>query len=233
MEMISHAIDTGQGVDVLDKLMGLQERWEANQARKAFDIAMSEAKSELGTIRKNREVDFTSSKGRTNYRHEDLAGIAKQVDPILSRHGLSYRYRTEQMDGGMVKVTCIVSHRDGFSEENSLSAGRDESGNKNNIQAVGSTVTYLQRYTLKAALGLAVSNDDDAQASVQSDPISEAQYEELRELIDETGANTRAFCEHLKVPALADLPAARFDAAKKALLAKKAKAAKDAEGGTE
>ena len=49
-------------------------------------------------------------------------------------------------------MTCVVSHRLGHSEENTLTAGRDESGNKNNIQAVGSTITYLQRYTLKAAL---------------------------------------------------------------------------------
>lgn len=60
-----------------------------------------------------------------------------------------------------VTVTCIISHRDGHFEENTLSAGRDESGNKNSIQAVGSTLTYLQRMTLKASLGLAASDDDD------------------------------------------------------------------------
>lgn len=165
MEILSSAVERGADVLVLEKLLGLQERWEHNQARKAFDEAMSAARAEIPTITKSREVDFTTAKGRTNYRYEDLASIADAVKPVLARHGLSYRFRTSSKPNEPVTVTCIVSHRLGYSEENTLSAARDESGNKNSIQAIGSAVTYLQRYTLKAALGLAVSNDDDGQAA--------------------------------------------------------------------
>lgn len=168
MEMLDRAVSNGASIETLEKLMGLQERWEKNTARKAFDEAMAAARAELPIIIKNREVDFTSAKGRTNYVYEDLASIAKAVDPILARHGLAYRFRTSQ-DGGSVTVTCVISHRGGYSEENSLSAGRDESGNKNSIQAVGSAVTYLQRYTLKAALGLSATKDDDAAASKEEE----------------------------------------------------------------
>ena len=160
MQLLDQAVSKGAQVETLERLLALQERWEKNQAKKAFDSAMADAKSELPTIFKNREVDFTSQKGRTNYRYEDLAGIAEKVEPILAKNGLSFRYRT-QNNATAVTVTCVVSHRDGHSEENSLSAGLDISGNKNSIQAIGSTVTYLQRYTLKAALGLSASNDDD------------------------------------------------------------------------
>jgi hypothetical protein len=67
-------------------------------------------------------------------------------------------------------VTCIIAHSAGYSEENSLSAPFDPSGNKNPLQAIGSAQTYLQRYTLKAALGLAAAKDDDARSvSTQSD----------------------------------------------------------------
>lgn len=160
-DMISKALEQGSGVEVLTQLMGLQERYDATQARKAFDEAMSRAKAELPIIGKNNEVDFTGKTGiRTNYQYEDLAGIAKIVDPILSSHGLSYRFRTAQ-DATSITVTCVISHRDGHSEENGLTASADNSGNKNSIQAIASTVTYLERYTLKAGLGLAVSNDDD------------------------------------------------------------------------
>ena len=55
-------------------------------------------------------------------------------------------------------MTCVLSHRDGHFEETTLTAGRDDSGKKNAIQQVGSTITYLQRYTLKAALGLAAAS---------------------------------------------------------------------------
>lgn len=161
MEMLDRAVSNGASIETLEKLMGLQERWETNNARKAFDAAMSAAKADIPIIVKNRAVDFTTAKGRTNYVYEDMAAIAAAVDPILAKNGLSYRFRTSQ-DAGGVTVTCVISHRDGHSEENSLSAARDDSGNKNSIQGIGSTVTYLQRYTLKAALGLSVSKDNDA-----------------------------------------------------------------------
>lgn len=151
-------------LDKLERMLAVKERMEAQSARIAFANALSSARAEIPPIIKDATVDFTSNKGRTHYRHETLAGIAKQIDPILSKHGLSYRFRTEQGQGG-VKVTCIVQHSHGHCEETSLSGAPDQSGNKNGFQAVGSAVTYLQRYTLKAALGLSAEIDDDAQAS--------------------------------------------------------------------
>jgi hypothetical protein len=154
-------VQGGQSLDIIDKLMNLQERWEANQGRKAFDQAIAAAKADIRPVIKNKVVDFTNKAGqRTHYQYEDLAEIARTVDPILGAHGLSYRYRTKQ-DGNRVSVTCVVSHKDGYSEETSLSAANDESGNKNSIQSIGSAITFLQRYTLKAALGLAATVDVD------------------------------------------------------------------------
>jgi hypothetical protein len=42
-----------------------------------------------------------------------------------------------------------------------MSAGADSTGNKNNIQSIGSTRTYLQRYTLVGALGLSTADEDN------------------------------------------------------------------------
>lgn len=164
LELIQRAVQSGAQVEVMEKLLGLQERWEKNEARKAFDSAIPKAKSEMPVIRKGNLVDFTTARGRTTYQYEDLASIAQTIDPILSKHGLSYRWRTNS-DAKSVTVTCILSHQAGYSEENTLAAPHDLTGNKNAIQAVGSAVTYLQRYTLKAALGLAAAADDDARSS--------------------------------------------------------------------
>jgi hypothetical protein len=50
----------------------------------------------------------------------------------------------------------------GHSEEGAVLEGApDTSGSKNSIQAVGSTVSYLERYTLLAATGLAAKDQDD------------------------------------------------------------------------
>lgn len=224
MELLKQAI-AGGNVEIAEKMMGLQERWEKNNARKAFDAAMANAKAKIPVINKNRKVDFTSAKGRTSYKHEDMAEIARTVDPLLTEQGLSYRYRTS-VEGSNVTVTCIISHRLGHSEETTLSAGRDETGNKNSIQAVGSTVTYLQRYTLKAALGLAASDDDDGKAAaktaakaeaVDDKPITPEQAKALIELVDASGVGGKRFCEKYGLEKVGDLPAKSLAEATKAL----------------
>lgn len=204
MDMIDRALSTGADPSTLEKLLALQERWEANQGRKAFDEAMASAKAEIPTIRKNRTVDFTSQKGRTHYKHEDLAEIAATVNPILGKYGLSYRFKTTNAPNEPITVTCIITHRQGYFEETALSGPRDDSGNKNAIQQVGSTLTYLQRMTLKAALGLAAAEDDDGAKSddQHSDPISQEQVSRVLALIEETGTDIERFCKYLGIESI-------------------------------
>lgn len=212
-DMLSQALTSGAGVDVIEKLMALRDRQEATMARRAFDEALAAAKAEIPVITKNRTVDFTSTRGRTNYAHEDLGEIARTVDPILGKFGLSYRFRvkTEQ---GQVNVTCIVAHRDGHFEETTLSAGHDQSGNKNSIQAVGSTITYLQRYTLKAALGLAASSDDDGRThgrTAEDDALITAeQRDTLLKMIEATETDIARFCAYMKVESVPDIKLSEF-----------------------
>lgn len=151
-------------LDKLERMLAMKERIDAQNARVSFARALAQARAEIPPIIKDATVDFTSAKGKTHYQHETLAGIAKAIDPVLSKFGLSYRFRTGQGQGG-VTVTCIIQHSDGHAEETSLAGAPDQSGNKNGFQAVGSAVTYLQRYTLKAALGLSAEVDDDGQAA--------------------------------------------------------------------
>ena len=219
LAMIERAISTNSvSLDKLEKLLEMQERYEAREARKAFDRAIADAKSEIPPIIKNRRVKFKSKNGGsdTDYRHEDLAGIAAVVDPILTKHGLSYRYRSKQHDGGLIEITCVLSHRDGYSEETSLKAGRDDSGNKNNFQAVGSAATYLQRYTLKLALGLASAHDDDAQDADGGDEpaetISGDQFAELNMKIEEAGLDPSVVEKAERLTTLHELPVDRFAA---------------------
>jgi hypothetical protein len=227
MQMAYQLISRGADIGAVKEMLAVSKELAADNARRAFDAALSAAKAEIPPILKNRAVDFVGKTGiRTNYRHEDLGEIARTVDPILARHGLSYRFRTEQQDGGGIRVTCVVGHRDGHSENNSLTAGRDESGNKNNIQAVGSTITYLQRYTLKAALGLAASNDDDGRSAGgsmadETSSITTEQRDEILALISETSTDVALFCKYFKIDAVPDLPSSKFTAAKARLVAKK------------
>lgn len=214
MDMLNRAVESGAGLEMVEKLMNLQERWETGQARKAFDRAIAAAKAKITPIQRN-------AKGHNDKRYADFAAIAKVVDPILSKHGLSYRFRTAQ--GERISVTCILSHEDGHSEETTLSGPADASGSKNAIQAIGSTLTYLQRYSLVQMLGLAASNDDDGKAAADGGVISDDQAAELIALADEVGADKRAFCEYFKIDGIAMMAAKDFDRAKIALNKKRAK----------
>lgn len=189
MEMINRALDRGATIEVMTKLMDLQERWEKNQARKAFDNAIADAKAEIKPITKNR-------KGHNDKRYADFAAYAMAIDPIISKHGLSYRFRTTQDD--KIKVTCILSHRDGYYEENSLVGPADTTGSKNAIQAIGSTLTYLQRYSLIQALGLAADDDDDGRAGGISGLISEEQAASIQASIVEIDIDLPGFMTWLK-----------------------------------
>jgi hypothetical protein len=227
LDMLNRAVLAGADIAMIEKLMALHERWDANQARKAYDNAMAAAKAEIPNISKNREVDFISPKGRTHYRHEDLGEIAKAVNPVLARHGLFYRFRTSSPVNEPITVTCVVSHRDGYFEENTLCAGRDDSGNKNAIQAIGSTVTYLQRMTLKAALGLAASNDDDGKAAGDGEKITAQQAEEIADKCAAVadGFDT-SFCNYFGIDQISDLAAKDYQRAIIAIGKKKGTTAK-------
>ncbi len=164
-DILKQAVMSGATVDVMERLLALQERWEASQARKAFDNAMASVREDLPQIVKTQSVNYQGTKGRVNYRYEDLSAVTEALTPVLAKHGLSFRWRTNSDSKDAVSVTCVVSHRDGHAEETTLSANHDHSGMKNDIQAIGSAVTYLQRYTLKAALGIAAANDDDGRTA--------------------------------------------------------------------
>lgn len=156
MNIISIAIAQNADVDKLTKLLELQERWDANQAKKAYDAAMAKFKADPPSISKNKHVKF----GQTEYDHATLDHVCEVLTPALSAVGISHKWAVDQ-NGPEIAVSCILTHEMGHSEKTTLRANPDNSGSKNPIQAIGSSVNYLQRYTLLAATGMAAGVDDD------------------------------------------------------------------------
>ncbi len=160
-DLLRIAVESGADLDRLERLMALQERWEAGEARKAFVQAMTEFKAEPLEILKRKRVSFETRDGETtSYKHAELSDVAEVVVPAMARHGLSHRWDVKQ-ESGRIIVTCTVTHRAGHSESVTLDAAPDASGKKNAIQQVASAITYMQRYTLLAITGLATKDDGD------------------------------------------------------------------------
>ena len=229
--MIANAArDPAVDIEKFERLMALRERVSQADARRSFYAALARAKGEFGPILKTRVVEYEHSdgQGRTNYRYEELADVGAVVDPILSKHGLSYRHKTVQ-DGVKIKVTCILSHEDGYSEENSLEGEADKSGKKNPNQAIASTVTYLQRYTLKEAVGVGAARDDDGAGGAPEDPVIEPDdVAYIEQLIRDTDADVAKFLEYVRAPSIAEMRLSQFKLGVARLNDKKRKAASGA-----
>lgn len=150
----------GGSPEQLDKMMDLQDRWDQKQARKAYVEAMTEFKKTAIVITKDKHVSFRTDKGITEYNHATLGNVVETTIRELAEYGISHAWDPKRV-GDRVVVTCTLTHRMGHSESVTLEAPLDTSGGKNNIQAMGSAVSYLERYTLLAITGLSTKEMDD------------------------------------------------------------------------
>lgn len=172
MSLIQLAVSQNADIEKLEKLMQLQMRWEENEARKAFVVAMNAFKTNPPEIAKNKKVSYGTGDKAVGYDYATLDQVCTQVTRGLSEHGITHRWKIQQQDG-RIRVTCILTHAAGHSEETTLEGSADTSGAKNSIQAIGSSVTYLERYSLLAATGLAVKNaDNDGAGTWESLPFA-------------------------------------------------------------
>lgn len=162
-DLVRYALDNGADIDKLEKLMAMQIQWEEREAKKAYVVAMADFKKNPPEIVKTKLVEFSG----TSYKHATLGDVAKAVIEALARHGFSHRWDVTQPGDGRIIVKCVITHEMGHSETNNMESGADNSGKKNSIQAVASAITYMQRYTLLAAVGLATvdESDDDGAGS--------------------------------------------------------------------
>lgn len=232
VQMIAIAArDPQTDVAKLNALYDLMARRKADQAKAAFNAAISLAKGEIGPVFKNRRVKFTSAKGTTDYRHEDFAEVSRTVDQALSRHGLSYRFRSEQPAANRLRITCIIAHAEGHSEETVLEGPNDDSGNKNGLQQIGSAGTYLQRMTLKLALGLSASEDDDGRAAGEAIPakMNDEDLAIINKAIADTNTNVEQFLDFLQADSIETLNEVQWRIAMNWLAQKQARAKKQAE----
>lgn len=172
MNLIHMAIHSSLDIDSIEKLCKIQDQIDSKSARKAFFCSLSRFQSQLPVIHKKGEASFEYRNGssRVAYTYAKIEDIAKAVNPLLFENGLSYRY--EQMnEQQVVTVACIVTHKDGHEERTEMSGFADQSGKKNHIQQISSTISYLRRYTLTGALGITVSDEDDDTQRLQEQQI--------------------------------------------------------------
>lgn len=187
--MILAAIGQGaQGADLerVEKMLELQEKWEKREAEKAFNKAFAAFRGEDLSVLKDRARTAGPLSGQ---KYATLHAFVKATKSALSKHGLGVRWSVTRDEPEWIEVTCILKHEQGHCETVAMGGPPDTGPARNALQARHSTVSYLERYTLKAICGLAEEDDDDdgsggAKEGLLSTWTDQVNATETREALD-------------------------------------------------
>jgi len=163
----------------VQQALDLQKQYDKHEAEKAYHAAMAVFRSQVSNV-------VNDSKGH-NSTYASLGAVTRAVTPALTANGFNFKWTDEQDHANStITVTCHVTHAQGHSEKTSLTSNYETSGNKNDIQAIASAKSYLNRYTLSGLLGLATEDDDGRGAHSEPVPLlSENQESQILDLLSE------------------------------------------------
>lgn len=213
--LLQLALEKGTNVEQLERLIALHERVSNRNAAIEFAEAMAKFQADCPPITHSKKAKITtSSGGGYEYTYAELDAIARAVNPILARHGLSYSWDTSINEKGWLHCTCTVRHINGHVAPPANFSLPTDSNNPGMSaqQKVASATTFAKRQSLIAALGITTSDDDydGGGASVDPRPISAKQLQEIEELVTDAQPDLPKFLAHLGVEDLKQLPASRY-----------------------
>lgn len=230
LDVIARAArDPSVDIDKMERLIAMQERVQDRQAVVAFNSALADLQPGLPVIGERGGIKDRNGNIQSTYAlWED---VNEAIRPLLAEHGFALRFKVERKED-QISVTGILSHREGHSEETTLTLPTDGSGSKNAVQAVGSSTSYGKRYTAFALLNItSTGEDDDGRKGGEEHSISVKQYDDLQKLIISTQSDTGKFLDYLvnarrlrPDQSLDELPSQHFQFAKDCLMLKAGKA---------
>jgi hypothetical protein len=214
-------------IDKMERLLQMQERILARNAEAAYNTALAQMQNELPVIDEKGVIRNKSGGIQSHYAEfEDINEVCK---PIMQKYGFAISFRTAFKDGEVV-VTGVLTHEQGHREESSCSLPADASGNKNNVQGWGSSMSYGKRYMMNALLNITTRGQDndgrgsgseggnDERRAPQSTGggsfATEAQLGLIRKKCEIAGVKPDDFLKHFGIAELAHLP---FDRVNEAL----------------
>jgi len=183
----------------------------------AFCAAMATAQGQISNITKG----AVNPHFRSNY--SDLASIRAGIHEVLAKNGLFVMHKLVTVERGL-EVRTTVGHAGGYREPENvffIPVARMDA------QSLGSASTYGQRYVTMGLFGLAGEDDDGNAATAAANgrqaapaptgPISPDQVEILRSTIVEVAADLPRFLKVFGITRVEEMPAARYEEARKML----------------
>jgi hypothetical protein len=196
------ALDPCADVEKLERMIAMYERFKAKEAELAFNAAKGRILKKLAGIKivKNRSVLPESDNGKQRgaaeaFKYAPLEEIDKHLRPLLAEEEMDLCYSDEPCDGGGILVRGRLKHLPGGRYEDSfMPAPLDTTGGKSNVQAVGSTNSFLRRYVACNIFNIVVVGDDD---DGTGGTIDEAQTKTILELITKAKVGPK-FLKYMK-----------------------------------
>lgn len=144
--------------------------------------ALAKAQMEMGKAYKDAKNPHFKSK------YADLATVMEAVMPALNANGIAVIQPTSHEEYGLCVSTVFIH---GESGEN-LYCDVPLNVSKNDMQGLGSAITYARRYGLQMMAGIA-PEDDDGNAAVASAPknATQDQIKKITSLVEATNSNTK------------------------------------------
>ena len=161
MDLLQLAIEKEGSIDVIERLAALQMQIQDRDDRVAFSEAMANFRDKDVPV-VIRERPIKDRQGTLLYKGVALEDVATPLSKALLKHGITYRFKSADLPDGRTRVTCLLRLKGTAYEEEgaTLAAPTDTSGGKDTLKGVGSTVSYLEKYTLLQSCGVHVYGAD-------------------------------------------------------------------------
>jgi hypothetical protein len=199
------AADPGVDLDRLDRLTTMYERMIAREAETRFNIDLSRLQPKLPVLEERGAI--LDADGAVRATYATWEDTVEAIRPILARHGFALSFKPGRSPKGVPVVTGALRHQAGHKEAAEIELPADTSGEKNPVQAIGSTMSYGQRYVARMLLNLTSrGEDDDGEAAGQSAAALNA----IAEINTLTGRPAFLAWKQANRKRLGDLPAPEF-----------------------
>jgi hypothetical protein len=201
------ALDPRADVEKLESVVAMYERGKVKEAELVYNAAKGRILKKLAGIKivKSRSVLCGVEQGKPQkgssgvFNYAPLEEIDKHLRPLLAEEAMDLSYSDQLQEGGGILIRGRLRHLpSGHYEDSFMCAPPDTSGGKSNVQAVGSTNSFLRRYILCNIFNIVVVGDDD---DGSGGTIDEPQTKAILGLIKKAKAGSK-FLKYMRAPSI-------------------------------
>lgn len=207
-DLILAAVNSNTDLDKVERLLEIQIKYEANEARKAFAKAFAKAQSNIGSVVKKKINNQTKSK------YADLSDVIDTAKPEYTAEGFSVIfYEGDTPLPEHVRVYADVLHSLGHKETYHFDVPLDGKGMQGNanmtkIHGKASSIAYGRRYLMCMIWNIPTSDNDGNTMSIET--ITEKQVSTLLDLINSKELKEAPLLKYMEVEKLEDIKATDY-----------------------